>query len=414
MSGVSIIIYSHRIDPAGVARLVSELAPHATQVGENDNWTKISVVTRKKSLLRKQQALILVHDDQYYDGPGWQKHRLEFATYLSEFPASRIKPDIIRLIHTFRFALSVPCEGLSIDDQGERMRILKAVCKHLDGVMFVPWSLRDAEGRVLLDTSRQPHPQAVIPKMPPRSPVLESDGDLDDEPEPPTAERVARRTLALAAIATRATMELDFGNNDTGFYEKHAELLEWVAGLDIDDEFEPQEWKVLQRPVGKLEEQDFINAMWRVEGLAVLAWALQLHPLPAYDELVTPMELYAAIGVFEADAGSRLVENAKLAGVEELNKMRDHMLAFHWRVTDFRIRPEPMDFVEFSKECWFGSFSLEWFNIVDGDLAFDGAAIVNIGEDRFGIVRSTARERHLAINWLRGGSRIYSQTGTDT
>ena len=215
-------------------------------------------------------------------------------------------------------------------------------------------------------------------------------------------------------MAARATLELDNmeSKDDMDIHRKR--ILEWIEELGIGSELEPQEWKVLQRVVGSLEQQDFINAMWRVEGLAVLAWALQLYPIPEYDELVNPPELYSAIGLFDADAGRRVLSEPSLRSELELEAMAEHLLALHWRMRDFSIRPQKMDFVSFSKKCWFGSFDLSKFRVINGDLAIGKVAISKADPDDVSRVSSLAMERHLAINWLFGHSKIYSQTDTPT
>jgi hypothetical protein len=145
-----------------------------------------------------------------------------------------------------------------------------------------------------------------------------------------------------------------------------------------------------------------LNAMWRVEGLVVLAWALQLHSIPANDELVLPMELYTSIGLNDAAAGKRLLANPELRSVDEVQVMAEHLLAPHWRIRDFSIRPERMDYVEFSKECWFGSLNLSNFRTVDRNLAIGDVGIVAADPEEISRVGSLAMERHVAINWLRG------------
>lgn len=94
--------------------------------------------------------------------------------------------------------------------------------------------------------------------------------------------------------------------------------------------------------------------------------------------------------------------------------MRDHLFAFHWRMRDFLIRPQKMDFVEFSRNCWFGSFDLSKFQVVKGDLALGGVRIDKAGPEAVGKASSTAMERHTAINWLLGESELYSETDTST
>ena len=416
-------IFSHRIDPRGVAELLRKMHPDMSITGPEDDWSEIEVVTSKGGLFKKKRVFALGHDSEYYDGEDWSQQVMGMQGYFSRFPETPQQKDIFRLIRSFRFSLSVPVEDLDIEGNDARVDILFAVCRHLDAAIFTPSSLRDASGRILYDASGFTDPAAKMPAFPPTEdhPDAEADEDLDEDyedPEPPTAARVATRVLAMTALCARATLELDCLQKqieaDEG--EKHRErLLKWISEIGVSDELEPQEWKVIQRPVGSLEQQDFINAMWRVEGLVVLAWALQIFDVPPYDELVAPVELYTAVGIFDADAGKQLLENAKLRSDDELQSMLEHLLAFHWRIRDFSLRPESMDFVAFSKDCWFGSFDISKFRVINDDMAIGEVAIVDADPDELGRVTSTAMERHQAINWLTGyASSIYSEVTTDT
>lgn len=416
-------IFSHKIDPAGVAKLMLKLAPNAAVNGPADDWSEIQAVTTKGGLFRRGKKLILVHDAAYYDGDDWGRQVLGMQGYFSDFPETPNKSEILQLIRSFRFSLSVPVDDLDIDSSDDRLDILFAVCRHLDAAIFTPSSLRDSSGRILIDAHGFVDSSAILPQLPPTDDHPDAADPVDDEfdeedPEPPTPLRVAQRTLALTAVATRATIELDHlqGALDVDEGERHRQrMLSWIADLNIDDEFEPQEWKVIQRPVGALEQQDFINAMWRVEGLAVLAWSLQLHPIPVYDELVIPIELYESIGLNDVEAGKKLLDRPTLRSDDEIQGMSEHLLALHWRLRDFSIRPESMDFVEFSKECWFGSFDLSDFRTVDRDLAIGDIGIIDTDPEEVSRVGSIAMERHTAINWLRGyGSSVYSEVTADT
>jgi len=238
------------------------------------------------------------------------------------------------------------------------------------------------------------------------------DADVDREPEPPSARRVASRAIALAAVSERGLLE----NEASGIKDAEQarqELVDWVTGLGITDELEPEEWKALQRPVGRLERQDAIDAVWRIEGLAILAWALRWYDPPAYDELVRPPLLFDAVRILEPGA-MELLSEPTLRAPEELASMREHLLAFHWRMRDFSVRPHSMDFVQFSKKCWFGSFDISRFRIIDNDLAIGDEAIHRADTDEVDRVQSIAFERHRAINWLMGYDTIYSETDTST
>jgi hypothetical protein len=294
--------------------------------------------------------------------------------------------------------------------------LLYSVCQHLDGAIFTPSALRDANGRILLSADSQTDPSAVMPQIPlddSDAPNEDTSDENDFDPVPPTAERVARRALALAAVAARATLELDAPQLEDPEADR-ARLLEWLGSLDIGSELEPDEWKVLQRPVGGIERQDHINAMWRVEGLAVVAWALHLYELPPDDELVVPVDLYDSIGLFNVEKAREVLVSPNLRSAEELAATQTHLLMLHWRLRDFSIRPWAMDFVSFSKSCWVGSFDVSAYRIANNDLAIGSVAIADAEDDALRKVSSLALERHLAINWLMGYSEIYSQTDTST
>src|SRR5262249_34321736 len=124
------------------------------------------------------------------------------------------------------------------------------------------------------------------------------------DPHPPAARRVARRAVALMGVVGRAVIERE-GMLSRASVERaagmHRKLLGWMSSVGVEPEFEAVEEAVLQSPPGRLAEQDFLNAMWRVEGLAVLAWALGRLQLPRYDELVDIDAVWDSMGFLQTD-----------------------------------------------------------------------------------------------------------------
>ena len=238
--------------------------------------------------------------------------------------------------------------------------------------------------------------------------------DIEDpEPIPPTPARVAARALVLAVLADRGLTE----HERPELLSPEADLavmVNWIEESEIKEEVEADEWEILQRPIGLLDQQSTINAIWRIEGVAVLAWALGRTELPSYDQLVAPPELFAAIDIYNTEAARELIANARLRSPEELSKYQVQALMVHWRLRDFQLRARAMDFVAFSKNCWIGSFDLSPFRIVEGDLAIGNVAIAHADADLRQACASSAMERHLAINWLHGWSECYSETDTST
>jgi hypothetical protein len=172
---------------------------------------------------------------------------------------------------------------------------------------------------------------------------------------PPTPSRVARRTMALAAVGARALLEQE-ESTDPGVEQTRQRLLKWVEAIGVGDELEPNEWKVIQLPLRAIPPKDALNASWRIDGLAVLAWALNHFELPAHDVLADPGHLLPSVGLLD------------IVGVR----------------------------------------------LIDDDLALGETPIHSAPRDRFQTALSTALERHLAANWLRGDSARYSDTDTST
>lgn len=419
MSFEPINLFSWRIDPRGVVDLLRRSGFGVEVKGPDDDWSEIVVTLKKGGLLRKALTLTLGHDSHYYDGENWSRQLFGMQNWFLSMPESSNRAELMRLIGSFRFALAVPQDDLNIESNDERLTLLYSICQHLDGVLFTPTSFRDAQGRLLYSAYEQFDPAAVMPKLPLLSPSvgisLENVNEEEEyqPPVPQSPERVARRAMALTAVAARATLELDAPQMDAPEVQRK-QIVEWVGEVGIGDELEPQEWKVLQRATGKLEQQDSIDAMWRVEGLAVLAWALQLHALPPDDELSDPPRLYESMGLFDAERASETLKRPSLRSEGELAAMRTHLLMFHWRMRDYSIRPEAMDFAAFSQDCWIGSFDISTFRLIDKDLAIGDRPIHEAADDERSRVRSTAMERHLAINWVMGESGIYSETDTGT
>jgi hypothetical protein len=411
-------VFSRRIDPKGVLALLRSMDPSAQVVGPEDCWDKI-VVSGPKRLLRRAATLTFNHDPDYYDGPGWPRQRMGMQGYFSRFPETERKPEILRLIGTFQFALATDWQPDLNTADDERLKYLYAVVRHLDGVLFSPSSLRDAAGRVLISADGDFDADAVMPKMPAdgassaEEALSTNDDEADMEPEPPTPERVARRALALTAVTARALLEQD-DPSQPWVQENHRDTLAWVEAIGIGDEFEPDEWKVLQRPPGTLDERAKINATWRLEGLGVLAWALGRFELPPYDQLVNPQVLIGSFGFPKEEPARQLLAKPSLRSSEELEAFCKQMLGLHWRLRDYTLRPQAMDFREFARNCWFGTLDLTPFRLIDNDLALGDYAINDAPEDVFGSVMSAAMERHMAINWLTSGGNVYSETDTST
>jgi hypothetical protein len=426
MAAEPIVIYSHKIDPAGVLDLLRRMAPDLTVDGGPDDWSTITI-TGPRKFLRKPPTLSFGHDSGYYRADDF--HRIQMngmQGYFARFPENERTGSVMALIDSFRFALTlfpVPNPELDITSDDPRLQFIFAVVRHLDGALFTPSALRDANGRVLYGAG-DPDPDAVMPaikKDVPAGPVNtlpRSDGGLLPDPEdapPPTPARVARRACALAAVAARGLLEQEDAS-DPGVDATRLRLIEWVNAIGVGDELEPDEWKILQLPLGVPPQQDVFDATWRIEGLAMLAWALRLFDWPAYDQQVDPGKLLPAVAILNADRARAILDAPSLRPSEELRARQNQLFAFHWRVRDFGHKRKPLDFVEFARTAWFGPLDVTDLRIAPGgDLLIGDQPISQASPGLVGALMSTAQERHLALNWLNGGSsETYSETDVHT
>jgi len=238
-----------------------------------------------------------------------------------------------------------------------------------------------------------------------------SEDEEDIEFTPPAEERVRRRAWAISAVICRAFIETFEDPAEAATL--HSRVLSWIDAMNLRPEFEAKELATIDAKVGTLDQQAVVNGTWRSEGLVVLAWALHAAEIPPHDQMVDPSAIANSVFFLADDAMDRASE-LTLRGDDELDKFSEVQLALHWRIRDFSLRPQAMDFRSFPDKSWFGPLSIEGISLAEDDLAIDGIPIVNAPEDRFRQCQSIASERHQAINWLRGWHEIYSEVDTST
>ena len=412
-----ITLFSYRADLTGVARLLRESGAAVVFEGPDDDWRKATVTLGK---LWRKRKLTLNYKPDYLAGEKGAAQMSGMRGYLSRWPSSPRQAAALGLPTTFRFSLGVIFEPDFDPDGDPRLDLLFRVAALLDAVLFTPSSLRDASGRVLYSAlgAEEEDPTAVWPKVrlamqvEPVAEVDEDEEDAEDESDPRTAQRVARRALALAALSNRAFLEQDPTN--AANERERSQLLEWVRAAELEAELEEDEREFLQRPVGTTDPQAAVNAMWRVEGLVVLAWALGCSDLPDHDGLVDLFPLWRSVGLLFADEALDLVREAELPERTELEALKQKLFALHWRLRDFHLHPKTMDFAGFARTCWFGPLDLSGVPLVDGDLAIGGLRIDQADPDLLSAAHSAAQERHLAINWLLHGPETYSDASVAT
>lgn len=392
MSHPPLVLFAPTADPDGVLRLLEEVGTVRLTM-DGDTWIQAELTWSTGASDRHR--LTVSHSPDYYAGPGGPDQQAGMKRYFASMGASA---RVQALLDTFAFSLSFPDATLPVDPTDPVHALLQRLATHLDGVWFLPGHLYEADGQVLVE-----------PAPPPDD---EGEDEDEDMPDPPTPARVMRRAQVLSALSYRALGELEAPEQAKP--ELRDRVWTWIESCGLTDELEEPERALLQSPE-RPGQQELINAAWRIEGVGVLCWALGLTELPPYDQLVSPPELWRAVGLFaEPQPVRQAASTATLLPPMELDEMSSHLLAFHWRMSDFGLNPEPMDFVGFSERSWFGGFDLDRFEVLEGDLALGGVSITEAGADAVSRASSTAMERHLAIRWLEGDSLVYSETDTST
>ena len=367
-------------------------------------------------LLRRKKTLTVNYDGQRHESPGWQTQLQGMQNYVAMFEISdALRPGVMHLIQRFRFDLGIVAEPEIAKPDDPRLGVIQLLAIHMDAVIFTPGALLDAQFRPFAAVGGDTDPDAVIPAVCAEAPEVpqyfeRSDSDDDENIESPTAARVARRMYVLLAIAGRGLLDMNLAAGREPAYDIN-DLRAWLSSLDIAEEVEPREQRIIETPAQQLAQQDLIDSIWTLEGLAVIAWALGLLDLPPYDRLVETDELLTALAFLDYSRSRDIITKAALRPVDDLERFNRQIFAYHWRMVDYRVNRTTIDFarVQFGPE----PLDVSWA-LVNGDLALQGVEIVEAEPELFARMSSVAMERHKASNWLCGHARVYSETPIDT
>jgi hypothetical protein len=222
----------------------------------------------------------------------------------------------------------------------------------------------------------------------------------------PDARRVAQRTLVLCAVAARGFLDAEAPADADAL---RRDLLEFVERHHLDRELEPGERAALEAPIGGLERQAMIDATWRLEGVAVLAWSLGVADLPPHDQPVEGLDLCMSLGMLSRET-PLLLQLPQRRPAEEIARMQTRLLGIHWRMVDYRVTPTRLDFRAIASNNWVGGWDLTGVPMIDDELAIRGVRLDRADERARSQTESIARERHRAINWVMGQAPLYSET----
>ncbi len=228
---------------------------------------------------------------------------------------------------------------------------------------------------------------------------------------PPTQQRVAQRAIILTVLAYRGRLESQ--PHDSAAITSWTKAKDWFDSIGVDTELEPEEAQVLAAPLGTLSTQQAINSGWRTEGAGVLTWALNCYQLPKLDESSNLNQIGKGLGVLYPQETTALY-TGKLRSTTDIEHYRSIALTIHWRLRQFGLRHDAIDFEDFVRGALWGPLSLDGIKLLKKDMAIQGKTISKADPRVVRQVLSIAMERHQAINWLMGWHEIYSEVDTGT
>ncbi len=419
-------LYSLSIDPAAVVAAVRESDAVTQVVGDENEWRQI-IITPADDADKKPCKLTLTLKIRDIDQLFFRKIVPELLTRASQIPAANQyrQHHLESLIPHFSACVEMVAEP-AFSAHASFLDAMTRIARLIEGIFIIPAGFLDSESREILMSDGSSNPHARLPTVPDYPTVviqtdsivapIESPAHAFEEAfeptfEPPNARRVAERMYAMLAVAYRGVLDVNRTRPNRDAYL--ARLGDWFWSLEIGHELEDHERHILDQPLGGIDEDDAYEISQQLEAVSVLAWALGLIELPAHDQFVHAKRLGDVLGLFREDTRF-VIDSADLRNELDLRAQGDRIMAAHWRLREYELNPNPVDFASMCRDSWFGPIDLSDLPTADKDLALAGLPITQADRNLRERVLIATEHRHRAINWICGHHPVFSQVDIST
>lgn len=189
-----------------------------------------------------------------------------------------------------------------------------------------------------------------------------------------------------------------------------------------------EEKNFIQSSGSSMDEKAQMNTIWRMEAAGMLMWVLNLlNEWPEIDEQLNP-ELLKNVEIKKLRL---FASDLYLRPIDEINKKRDLIEMWHWRVNTrrliengFKYEPDENmkkaglnsleDIVRITAKSAYENGDIK--EIKEEDFTFKGKPFRDLNTDEFNEATSIIIERHYGLNWICGYApkNDWDKTPTDT
>jgi hypothetical protein len=228
---------------------------------------------------------------------------------------------------------------------------------------------------------------------------MKTDALNQDDSDTParSSDEILNRLFCLAANYRRFVAEFAPETETTDQVAAYIKsMLEWFESTGAADALSPVERTLVHKPPRTWTRQERLDASWRSECKAVMAWALGFMSLPPYDQKVDSDLLLELVD--DGEPPEKLIRRARVRPVEELARAQEEAERWYWRATAASPYFESAQFGSPTRRA-------EMIRRAIGEEAtLFGKEYALLSVEEFWTARSIARERLYALNWIWDGA----------